>query len=73
LRPRLAAGADRRIDIGSLDPLQQRLLELLDDGPVSLDALVLRAGAPVPEVLVAADGLESIGLLARDGSRVLRA
>ena len=64
---------DRRIDIGSLDPLQQRLLELLDDGPVSLDALVLRAGAPVPEVLVAADGLESIGLLARDGSRVLRA
>ena len=76
LQPSLAVGGyrpDRRIDIGSLDPLQQRLLELLDDGPVSLDALVLRAGAPVPEVLVAADGLESIGLLARDGSRVLRA
>ena len=76
VQPSLAVGGyrpDRRIDIGSLDPLQQRLLELLDDGPVSLDALVLRAGAPVPEVLVAADGLESIGLLARDGSRVLRA
>ena len=69
----LAVGGDRRIDIGSLDHLQQKLLELLDDGPVSLDVLVLRAGAPVPEVLVAADGLERRGLLARDGSRVLRA
>ena len=56
-----------------LDSLQQRLLELLDDGPVSLDVLVLRAGAPVPEVLVAAEGLERLGLLARDGARVLRA
>ncbi len=56
-----------------LDPLQQRLLDLLDDGPVSLDVLVLRVGAPVPEVLVAAEGLERRGLLARDGSRVLRA
>lgn len=64
---------DRRIDVDSLDPLQQRLLELLDDGPVSLDVLVLRAGAPVPEVLVAAEGLERLGLLARDGARVLRA
>ena len=61
------------IGVGSLDPLQQRLLELLDDGPVSLDVLVLRAGAPVPEVLVAAEGLERSGLLARDGARVLRA
>ena len=56
-----------------LDPLQQRLLDLLDDGPVSLDVLVLRAGAPVPEVLVAAEGLERSGLLARDGARVMRA
>ena len=56
-----------------LDSLQQRLLELLDDGPVSLDVLVLRAGAPVPEALVAAEGLERLGLLARDGARVLRA
>ena len=56
-----------------LDSLQKRLLELLDDGPVSLDILVLRAGAPVPEVLVAAEGLERLGLLARDGARVLRA
>ena len=62
-----------RIDVGSLDPLQQRLLDLLDDGPVSLDVLVLRAAAPVPDVLVAAEGLERLGLLARDGSRVLRA
>ena len=61
------------IDRAGLDPLQQRLLDLLDDGPVSLDALVLRAGAPVPAVLVAADGLERRGLLARDGARVLRA
>ena len=61
------------IDRHGLDPLQQRLLDLLDDGPVSLDALVLRAGAPVPAVLVAADGLERRGLLARDGARVLRA
>ncbi len=63
----------RRIDLDSLDPLQQRLLDLLDDGPVSLDTLVLRAGAPVPKVLAAADGLERSGLLARDGARVLRA
>ena len=62
-----------RSDIASLDPLQKRLLGLLDDGPVSLDVLVLRAAAPVPEVLVAAEGLERLGLLARDGARVLRA
>ena len=61
------------IDPDGLDPLQQRLLGLLDDGPVSLDVLVLRAGAPVPAVLVAADGLERRGLMARDGARVLRA
>ena len=65
--------AGGRIDIRSLDPLQERLLDLLDDGPVSLDVLVLRSAAPVPEVLVAAEGLERLGLLARDGSRVLRA
>ena len=68
-----AVARDRRIDFDSLDSLQQRLLELLDDGPVSLDVLVLRAAAPVPDVLVAADGLEHLGLLARDGSRVMRA
>ncbi|MCY3643566.1 MAG: DNA-processing protein DprA [Acidimicrobiaceae bacterium] len=68
-----AVARDRRIDLDSLDSLQQRLLELLDDGPVSLDVLVLRAAAPVPDVLVAADGLEHLGLLARDGSRVMRA
>ena len=56
-----------------LDLLQKRLLDLLDDGPVSLDTLVLRTGAPAPEVLVAAEGLERLGLLARDGARVLRA
>ena len=65
--------ADGPIDTDSLDRLQKRLLELLDDGPVSLDALVLRAAAPAPEVLVAAEGLERLGLLARDGARVLRA
>ena len=73
---RIVAGLDptvSRIDIEGLDGLQKRLLELLDDGPVSLDVLVLRAGAPVPEVLVAAEGLERLGLLARDGARVLRA
>ena len=56
-----------------LEPLQQRLFDLLDDGPVSLDALVLRAGAPAPDMLVAAEGLERLGLLARDGALVLRA
>ncbi len=61
------------IDIDSLDRLQKRLLDLLDDGPVSLDVLVLRAAAPAPEVLVAAESLERRGLLARDGARVLRA
>ena len=61
------------VDTGSLDPLQRRLLDLLDDGPVSLDGLVLRAGVPAPEVLVAVEGLERVGLLARDGARVLRA
>ncbi len=62
-----------QIDIDGLDSLQRRLLDLLDDGPVSLDALVLRAGAPAPDVLVAAEGLERLGLLARDGALVLRA
>ncbi|MCY4663473.1 MAG: DNA-processing protein DprA [Acidimicrobiaceae bacterium] len=56
-----------------LDPLQKRLLDLLDDCPISLDTLVLRAGAPVPDLLVAAEALERFGLLARDGARVLRA
>ena len=68
-----ARQSDRLIDVGSLDPLQQRLLELIDDGPLSLDMLVLRAAAPAPDVLVAAEGLERLGLLARDGARVLRA
>ena len=69
----------RRVQSGNavsgieLDLLQKRLLELLDDGPVSLDTLVLRAGAAAPEVLVAAEGLERLGLLARDGALVLRA
>lgn len=62
-----------RAERAGLDPLQQRLLEVLDDGPVSLDVLVLRVGAPVPDALVAAEGLERLGLLARDGARVLRA
>ena len=61
------------ISRSGLDPLQHRLLDLLDDGPVSLDTLVLRAGAPVSEVLVAAERLERLGLMARDGARVLRA
>ena len=64
---------DRRSDLASLDPLQQRLLDLLDDGPVSLDSLVARAAADAKAVLVATDGLERLGLLARDGARVLRA
>ena len=68
-----AAPPDRRSHVDRLDGLQRRLLELLDDGPVSLDGLVLRAGAGVPEVLVAAESLERLGLLARDGSRVMRA
>ncbi len=68
-----AGPAGGPIDIDGLDSLQRRLLELLDDGPVSLDALVLRAGAPAPDVLVAAEGLERLGLLARDGALVLRA
>ena len=75
---RSAAAGDVAPDHGrthhvGLDPLQQRLLGVLDDGPVSLDVLVLRARAPVPDVLVAADGLERLGLLARDGALVLRA
>ncbi len=67
------AAARPNVSIDGLDPLQKRLLELLDDGPVSLDVLVLRAAAPVPEALVAAESLERLGLLARDGARVLRA
>ena len=69
----------RRVQSGNaisgieLDSLQRRLLDLLDDGPVSLDTLVLRTGVPAPEVLVAVEGLERFGLLARDGARVLRA
>ena len=75
-QPGRAAGGNQATSLAetaSLDPLQQKLLGLLDDGPVSLDTLVLRAGAPVPELLVAAEGLERLGLLARDGARVLRA
>ena len=56
-----------------LDVTSKRVLEVLDDGPVSLDILVLRVGAPAPDVLVAAEALERLGLLSRDGSRVLRA
>lgn len=73
---RIAAGLDPvpgRVEIESLDGLQKKLFDLLDDGPVSLDTLVLRAGATAPEVLVAVEGLERLGLLARDGARVLRA
>ena len=72
---RIAAGVDpavSRVDIEGLDGLPEKLLDLLDDGPVSLDTLVLRAGATAPEVLVAVESLERLGLLARDGSLVLR-
>ena len=57
----------------TLDPLQQRVLDALDDGPVSLDRLALQAGATASEVLVASELLESQGLLAREGGRVMRA
>ena len=70
---RTRSGSEHGIGEAELDPLQQRLLELLDDGPVSLDTLVLRTGMPAPQVLVAAEGIERLGLLARDGARVLRA
>ena len=56
-----------------LDEVQQRLVAAVDDGPVSLDQLVLRVGRPAPQVLVAADRLEALGLLARDGGRIMRA
>ncbi len=69
---RVVAGA---LDAASprLDPLQQRVLDALDDGPVSLDRLVLRSGVTAAEVLVASEQLESQGLLAREGGRVMRA
>ena len=57
----------------ALDSVQRSLLDALDDGPESLDRLAMRVDAPAPAVLVAADQLESLGLLARDGGRVMRA
>ena len=56
-----------------LNPLEQRVLETLDDAPMSLDRLVLRVQTPAPQVLVAADRLESLGLLARQEGMVMRA
>ena len=56
-----------------LDQLQQRVLDALDDGPVSLDRLVMQVGSAAPEVLVASEHLERHGLLAREGGRVMRA
>ena len=51
---------------------QRRVLDAVDDEPVTLDRLVVRVGASPPEVLVAADELVALGLLARDGGKLVR-
>ena len=67
-----SVAAAQDVAVPPLDPLQRRVLDGLDDGPVSLDALVMQVGSTAPEVLVACEHLERQGLLAREGGRVMR-
>lgn len=57
----------------ALSEFQRRVLDAVDDEPVTLDRLVARVGAAPPEVLVAADELVALNLLARDGGKLVRA
>ena len=67
-----SVAAAQDVAVPPLDPLQRRVLDGLDDGPVSLDALVMQVGSTALEVLVACEHLERQGLLAREGGRVMR-
>ena len=57
----------------TLSEFQRQVLDAVDDEPVTLDRLVARVGAAPPEVLVAADELVALGLLARDGGKLVQA
>ena len=57
----------------TMSEFQRRVLDAVDDEPVTLDRLVMRVGAAPPEVLVAVDELVALGLLARDGGKLVRA
>ena len=57
----------------ALSEFQRRVLDAVDDEPVTLDRLVMRVGAAPPEVLVAADELVALGRLARDGGKLVQA
>ncbi len=72
---RVAAGVNPGTGspLPSLDSFQQRVLDALDDGPVSIDQLVMRVGARSLEVLAATEQLEALGMATREGGRVMRA
>ena len=57
----------------ALGEMHQRVLDAIDDNPVSIDRLVLRVGAAAPAVLAAVVDLEARGLLARFGAHLMRA
>ena len=68
-----SASAGPALAPSALSELQRRVLDAVDDEPVTLDRLVVRVGAAPPEVLVAADVLVTRGLLDRDGGKLVRA
>ena len=72
-RPAAPAGPVPPTPPATLGEFQRRVLDAVDDEPVTLDRLVARAGAAPPEVLVAADELVALGLLARDGGKLVQA
>lgn len=71
--PAAPSGPARPSPPAALSEFQRRVLDAVDDEPVTLDRLVMRIGAAPPEVLVAADELAALGLLARDGGKLVRA
>ncbi len=71
--PHGSLAGEERHTAASVDPLQRRVLDALDDAPMSIDLLVMRAGLPAVQVLAAAEQLEGQGLLVREEGRVMRA
>ncbi len=53
-----------------LTPSEQRVAEVLQDGPLGLDALILRLGLPAAQALVAISGLELRGVARHDAGWV---
>jgi len=71
--PHLVARSGRNGAPETLSATCGQVHQCLDDGPVGLDRLVIMAGLPPPQVLMACEELERHGLLKREGGRVMRA